>query len=242
MKKALLCTVSAITLTTGLSAGAMAFDKVDWDWQLDAETKVDVKVDVDIYVDPNGAAIVEIDQDFKGDLDAKATVVGVFNDPADGGGHKWNWNDDGLDAATELPSIENVAAAIGNVASIESEWSVQAHIDQDVQGDSGYYGSSPADIDADATVLFVLNSSVENTAQAIGNSASITLDPATADEAFLMADISQSAHMNGSATATVGGVFVEGYSGLGETVLVDNTAIAVGNIANVTVVNGVLDD
>ena len=253
MKKTLLCTVSAITLSSGLATGAMAFEKVDWDWKLDADTDIKVDVDVDIKVDPNGAVIVEIDQDFKGDVDAKAVVIGVINDPGDGpkGNHKWDWkgHNDALDGATQLPAVENLAAALGNSASITSEYSVQAHIDQNVSGDGrgycrGYYcyGGGAAEITADAATAIVVNATVENTAQAIANNASITLDPYSQDEAFLMADITQWAHANVSASALTAGVFISGYNNLGLDTLgraiVDNTAIAAGNVANITLVNG----
>lgn len=243
MKKTLLCTVSAITLSTGLATGAMAFDKVDWDWKLDAETDIKIDIEVDVKVDPDGATVVEVDQDFKGDLDAKAITLGVVNDPADSGHHKWNWHDDGLDAVTELPSVENTAAAIGNSVSIESEVATLADINQTAS--DGYH---QANFDSLAVTALVFNATVENTAQTVGNSASITLDPENSDEDFLIANIDQYANFDGTATAITAGVFIEGYNnmGLGDGALgraiVDNTAIAVGNVANITVLEGSLGE
>jgi hypothetical protein len=189
MQRFLLTTASVIALVTGASS-AMAFDHVHWDWDLDAKTDIDVDVDVDIKIDPSGATIVEVDQDFKGDLNADAHVIGVINDPKGGDNHHpttYGFFPPGpppapakLDAVTELPSVENVAAAIGNATSVESEVSVQADIEQSVKDND--WDWSGAQFTADASVVGVVNASVDNAAQAIGNSVSLTLDPAVVED------------------------------------------------------------
>lgn len=282
MRKTLLASASAAVLITGLASSASAFEKIHWEWDLDAKTNINVDVDVDIKIDPAGATIVEVDQVFKGDLDAKAVVVGVVNDPLveyDGKGHwvGWTWyppQQVAIDAVENLPAVENTAAAIGNAATIESQVSVMADINQSVS-DNDWYGG--ANFNADAAVLGVFNASVENTAQVVGNSASITLDPALTDPSgttgevggggscypfpypgcggsgggngvdsdnFLMANVNQYANFDGSANALVAGVFISGYDNLGLDTLgraiVSNTAVAVGNVVSIKVLDGAL--
>jgi len=240
-----LSAASAIALATGLAnSPAMAFDKVWWDWYLDVDTKVDVKVDVDIKVDPSGAVISETVQVFHGNLDADAVVKGVYNDPP----HGSYWHPVVLDGAADLPEVSNVAAALGNSNSIQSEVSVQSDVYQSTDGGSTCWGyfcySSPADLSANAQVSWVTNASVSNTAQAIGNSNSITVDPATPDDALVISNVEQSAYLNASAYASVSHVYVSGYDDLGtgdfdlNRPLVSNAAIAAGNINTITVVVG----
>ncbi len=280
MQRKLLLSATALALTAGMASSALAFDRSKWEWELDADTEIDVDVDVDIKIDPAGATIVEIDQDFKGDLEANAVVIGVVNDPdtdsKHGGHHGWGgWNNEpDVETASIEPTVDNVAAAIGNSASIESQVSVQADIDQKVS-DNDWHGE--AEFDANAVVGLVFNASVDNTAQVVGNSVSITLDPSATGESglttevgssynpcryghygcgpnpdqgdgvdtdnFLMANINQSANFDGTANALVFGVFASDLGGVSETrPLVNNAAIAVGNTASITVLDGSLAD
>ena len=234
---------SAIALATSLAApSAQAFDKVWWDWNLDVDTKVDVNVDVDIKIDPSGAVISETNQVFHGNLDADAVVKGVYNDPPSG---NW-WNPIVLDGAADLPEVSNVAAALGNSNSIQSEVSVQSDVYQSTDGGVGCYWcyALPANLSANAQVSHVTNASVSNAAQAIANSNSITVDPATADDALVISNVEQSAYANASAYASVSHVYVSGYDDLGtgdndlNRPLVSNAAIAAGNINTITVVVG----
>jgi hypothetical protein len=234
---------SAIALATSLAApSAQAFDRVWWDWTLDVDTKVDVNIDVDIKVDPSGAVISETDQYFKGTLSAEAVVKDVDNDPK---GYY-------LDGISDLPEVTNVAAALGNSNSIQSEVSVQSDVQQTAIG-TAYYG---ADLSATARVANTSDVSVSNAAQAIGNSNSITVDPATTggpsycywcsspNDQLIISNVEQTAYVDANAYASVYGVEVSGYDNLGSgdnylnRPLVSNAAIAAGNINTITLVVG----
>lgn len=242
-RKYLLAAASVITLATGLAApSAQAFDRVWWDWNLDVDTKVDVKVDVEIKLDPTGAVISETDQFFKGSQEATAKVGDVYVDPK---GYK-------LDGAADLGEVTNVAAALGNSNSITSDYSVQSDVDQKAIG-TAYHG---ADFEATAKVYDVDNASVSNAAQAIANSNSITVDPlreygyghhtysTSTDDALIISNVEQTAYGSGEAYASVYDVTIRGFSDLGSgdnelnRALVSNTAIAAGNVNNITLVNG----
>ncbi|MEZ5666510.1 MAG: hypothetical protein R3F55_03565 [Alphaproteobacteria bacterium] len=240
-RKHLLAAASVITLATGLAApSAQAFDRVWWDWNLDVDTKVDVRVDVDINVDPKGAVISETDQYFKGSQEATAKIGDVYVDPK--GYH--------LDGATDLGEVNNVAAALGNSNAITSDFSVQSDVDQDAIG-TAWYG---ADFEATAKVYDIDNASVSNVAQAIANSNSITVDPlrehgwyhSSSDDALIISNVEQSAYANGSAYASVYDVTIRGFGDLGSgdnelnRALVTNSAIAAGNVNNITLVNGAI--
>ncbi|MGF1625726.1 MAG: hypothetical protein ACFCVH_12660, partial [Alphaproteobacteria bacterium] len=63
---------------------------------------------------------------------------------------------------------------------------------------------------------------------------------------FLMANVNQYANFDGSANALVAGVFISGYNNLGledlGRAIVSNTAVAVGNVTSITVLDGSLAD
>jgi hypothetical protein len=232
-RKHLLAAASVITLATGLAApSAHAFDRVWWDWNLDVDTKVDVKVDVDINVDPKGAVISETDQFFKGSQEATAKVIDVYVDPK---GYK-------LDGAADLGEVTNVAAALGNSNSITSDYSVQSDVEQTFIG-TAHWGP---DLRATAIVRDIDNASVSNAAQAIMNSNSITVDPASHDDGLVISNVVQTAYGDGSAYASVYDVTIRGINGLGSgddylnRAVVSNTAIAAGNVNNITVVHGAI--
>jgi hypothetical protein len=96
---------------------------------------------------------------------------------------------------------------------------------------------APADITATSWVFNILNATVNSTATAVANNKSITIDPATPDDALLIADITQFAFANVAAYSQVTGVTVNNYTNLGmlDYPLVNSVATAVGNNLNITV-------
>ena len=85
--------------------------------------KTDFKIReyVDPYIDPKGATIVEIEQNFKGDNWAHADVGDVYVDPK---GRR-------LNARTQLGAVTNVAAALGNSATVTTETMALVDVEQD---------------------------------------------------------------------------------------------------------------
>lgn len=73
----------------------------------------------------------------------------------------------------------------------------------------------PASITADSTVTSILNASVNSDATAVGNNMSVDLAAFTPDDAFMIADVTQVAYADVSATSLVDNVTIEGYSDLG---------------------------
>lgn len=92
-------------------------------------------------------------------------------------------------------------------------------------------GITPASISATSDVGEILNASVDSTATAVGNNIDITLAATTPDDAFMLADATQYAFADISATSTVDDVTVNNYANLAalEGPLVNSAATAVGN-------------
>lgn len=97
---------------------------------------------------------------------------------------------------------------------------------------------TPATISADSSVTEILNASVDSQATAVANNMSVDLAGATEGDAFMIADITQVAYADVSATSLVDAVTIEGYSDLGsagfgagedQIPLVNSVATAVGN-------------
>lgn len=102
----------------------------------------------------------------------------------------------------------------------------------------------PASVSADSSVTEILNASVNSEATAVGNNMSVDLAAITADDAFMIADVTQVAYADISATSLVDAVTVEGYSelgaagfgaGEGQIPLVNSAATAVGNNLSIKV-------
>ena len=96
----------------------------------------------------------------------------------------------------------------------------------------------PATISATSSVSAILNASVESNATAVANNMNIDLEASTPDDAFMIADITQHAFANVSATSLVDDVTINNYTGLGaagfgpgedQIPLVSSNATAVGN-------------
>jgi hypothetical protein len=135
---------------------AMAFDKVDWDWEKDIHEEVDIDADIDLDVDITGMVEVEKLQIFLGTVNAESKVHDLTNNQYD----RDNYFDslfikdgyeiptayhglefifcickvDGcdvdeiaFDATIDLPSVVSAATAVGNNQSITSDVPVFLH-------------------------------------------------------------------------------------------------------------------
>jgi hypothetical protein len=294
----MLLTATAAAALLGMTApGALAFDKVNWEW--DKHVKEWVKIDIDVKARfyPDGIVEVEKLQAHFGDVHAYATVDGVKNylpDPKE----PPKWYDpkhppirvDGP-SAEDLPKVLNVATAVGNNQSIESNVPILLHDGQFLAGNldgldctrndllacifllsgqidadnthteiaglltaAGLLGAiDKAHISASANVSHILNAYVENSATAVGNNASFTIEPKldrygkpiSSDNNVLIADLTQWSYADVSAQAYVGDVRLEGYQNFGDacfgggcdevTPIVSNVATAVGNNLNISV-------
>lgn len=109
---------------------------------------------------------------------------------------------------------------------------------------------APSSISATSTVTSILNASVDSDATAVANNMSVELEAFTPDDALLIADITQYAYADVSATSLVDDVTVNNYTGFGaagmgpcggcelgdvQIPLVSSTATAVGNNLSVRV-------
>ncbi len=74
---------------------------------------------------------------------------------------------------------------------------------------------TPSTISADSTVTNILNATVDSQATAVGNNMSVELAAFTQDDAFMIADVTQHAYADVSATSLVDQVTIEGYGGMG---------------------------
>lgn len=148
------------------------------------------------------------------------------------------------DALNELPEVISTATAVGNNASIESTVAVNADAEQSLYGD-WYFDA--AEVSAVSDVYYILNATVDSAATAVGNNYSLTVDPATPDDALVTANISQYSHANVSAQSYVSDVWLNGYYNLGVDELADDdldvlgrpivssVATAVGNNLSISV-------
>ncbi|MDQ2704296.1 MAG: hypothetical protein M3Y43_03960, partial [Pseudomonadota bacterium] len=109
---------------------------------------------------------------------------------------------------------------------------------------------NPAEITATANVSDIINAYVENSATAVTNNASYTIESADPNNHIMIADLTQWGYANVNATATVEQVALNGYTGFGAAGLggglsedivpiVSNSATAVGN--NLSIKVGVPD-
>jgi hypothetical protein len=86
-KRMLLATAAYAIVAMGVtSQQAMAFDDVDWNWNLDVTENIDIGYEGTGTFDPSGLVSVEKIQAHIGDLNAASTVTGVHNNAASGEG------------------------------------------------------------------------------------------------------------------------------------------------------------
>ncbi|MFP4464911.1 MAG: hypothetical protein ACLFP8_06755 [Alphaproteobacteria bacterium] len=81
IRKTLLGSAALVALSLGYAAEANAFDAVDWKWNNDVNTTVDVDVDVVDTFDFSGLTQVEKAQINIGDVTATSTVSDITNNP-----------------------------------------------------------------------------------------------------------------------------------------------------------------
>ena len=96
---------------------------------------------------------------------------------------------------------------------------------------------APSQITATSTVSDILNASVDSAATAVANNLSISIEPKTAGDAVLLADIVQFAYANVNATSSVNNVSLNNYTNLGSLTrpIVNSVATAVGNNKSISV-------
>jgi hypothetical protein len=79
MKRLITALLGAASMSVMAGGSAMAFDDVDWDWNLKVREHVDIHADIDVCVDPTGLVQVEKLQIFIGNVNAESTVHDVHN-------------------------------------------------------------------------------------------------------------------------------------------------------------------
>ncbi len=191
---------------------------------------------------------------------------------------------DSFDAATELPTVDSAATAVGNNQSINSEVATYLHDGQfmfdvgpgdptneddfggeDVVGALGalvlgsQFGDNShtalavgasvlaitgtidkADVSASSEVMRIMNARVDSAAAAVGNNTSVNVNQVAEleDDSVLIADLTQFAAADISATSKVGRISVNNYNNLGAVdPLVSSVATAVGNNVSINVGN-----
>ena len=93
-----------------------------------------------------------------------------------------------------------------------------------------------ADITASSEVYNILNATVESSATAVGNNMNVDLSEAPVGDQLLIADITQFAYADVSATSYVHDVWINNYNNLGAvSPIVSSTATAIGNNLSVNV-------
>jgi hypothetical protein len=149
MTKVMLLSASAIVMGLGFAPAAQAFDNVDWSWNNDVNSKVNISVYVKDHFDISGLVQVENIQMNIGDVTAVSSVDGVSNFAPEGGFIK-KVVKDGVD----LPLVDSSATAVANNQSIESTVAVNLHGAQYNMGglDSIYNRSKFARPDFDVEV------------------------------------------------------------------------------------------
>ena len=79
MKRLITALLGAAGMSVMAGGSAMAFDKVDWDWNLDVREHIDIHADVNVCVEPTGLVQVEKLQIFIGNVNAESTVHDIHN-------------------------------------------------------------------------------------------------------------------------------------------------------------------
>ncbi len=84
-KYRLLAGTAIVAATAMTGSQAMAFDEVNWSWDLDVDTDITQVITTTTDISPSGLAAIEDIQIFIGDLSASSSVTGVSNNqPANG--------------------------------------------------------------------------------------------------------------------------------------------------------------
>ena len=80
-KKLFLASASVMVLGLGAPSTANAFENVEWNWNNDVNSTVDINVDVEDQLDVSGLVQIEKIQMNVGDVNATSIVNGVSNNP-----------------------------------------------------------------------------------------------------------------------------------------------------------------
>ena len=229
-------------------APAMAFDTIQWDWQLSVQTDVQQNVQIDVSAAPVGIAVIENDQLFVGSSTATSTVTAPVNMPAVG--------ISGGNSADDLAKVESTATAVGNNGSIESDIStnvdssqvagvqsesIPAVVDpltgEEIVPEQTISTIQPAAFTAVASTTGGVNVQIDNSATALANNLSVEMDGPTNDDRTLIQNNEQIAYANSTSTSTVDTPTVTDFSGLGtmDEPWVSSSATAVGNNLSIVV-------
>ncbi|QSV17654.1 hypothetical protein [Photobacterium ganghwense] len=232
-KLAVLITFSGVT-----SFSAHAFDSVYWEWNANVDTSVTQTVTANTDLIPTGLTMVENEQLMLGTVTSISSVTGVENISLD---PLLSYSLD------DLAKIESTATAVGNNASIESDVKTDVDSSQTFGGvdatlATGLTGTLaditlPGIVSATSTVIGTINASVDSSATAVANNLAIDLTTTSGQDAFLVANNTQTSVANVNSLSTVDVAVVTGYSDLGTLAdpFVSSVATSVGNNLDVKV-------
>src|SRR5690606_29778350 len=111
-----------------IAAPALAFEKVEWEWDLEAHTDIDQYIDAKVDIDPSGFVALENLQLQIGDVTAESYVSDIDNNRPHDKKYGWGWSvPKALDAKVELPEVVSSATAVGNASSVKSHVSTNIH-------------------------------------------------------------------------------------------------------------------
>ncbi|MBI1212186.1 MAG: hypothetical protein GC190_12035 [Alphaproteobacteria bacterium] len=79
MKRLITALLGATAMSVMAGGSALAFNKVDWKWDVDVDTHIDIHANIDVCVNPDGLVQVEKLQIFIGNVYASSTVHDIHN-------------------------------------------------------------------------------------------------------------------------------------------------------------------
>lgn len=231
--------LSAAIAVAGIAtvSSAQAFDTVNWVWDATVTSSVITDATATTDLVPEGLAQTENMQSMLGGLTATSLVTAVDN----------NLIVDLVNSKSidDLGSVESVATAVGNNASIEADVSMQTDSVQEFAGaDVGVPISGldlsvglPGVILATSDVIGVLNASVDSDATGVANNLSLDLSTTSLEDGLAITNSEQLALALVTTASTVDVVAFENFGGLGTTDVpsVSSAATSVGNNLSVKV-------
>lgn len=225
-------------LALAAATPAHAFDTINWNWDADVQTSIVTTATSAVAVVPTGLEQVESEQLSLGAYSSSASTIGVTNSLTSLSGL----------TTDDLVSIETSAVAVGNSAVLQSTVSTNFDVNQtfggaDLSLGTGLTGtlldiSLPGTINADATTIGIVNALVDNTATGVANNLTVTLNPATDQDAFLLGNNVQTAVAAVTSTSVVDLVSFSDVSGIGaiNAPAVTSAATSIGNNLAVSII------
>lgn len=182
-KKLFLASASVMVLGLGAPSTANAFESVEWNWNNDVNSTVDINVDVDNQLDVSGLVQIEKIQMNIGDVTATSVVNGVSNNPPgalDGTATGTFTAPIDLTADVDSNAPNNPITAVningGDLTASNGQGNVDENANQvNMQFDlSGTVEVDLSEVEFDGINDAVDLPSVESTATAVGNNQSIS--------------------------------------------------------------------